>query len=57
MTVEPNAPNSETGAMLTPGQPAPDFAIADETGKVHRLADYRGKTVVLWFYPKADTPG
>ena len=26
-------------------------------GKVHRLSDYRGKSVVLWFYPKADTPG
>jgi len=43
--------------MLEPGQPAPDFAVADETGKVRKLADFRGKTLVLWFYPKADTPG
>jgi peroxiredoxin Q/BCP len=43
--------------MLTPGQPAPDFAVADHEGTVRRLADYRGKTLVLWFYPKADTPG
>lgn len=43
--------------MLEPGLPAPDFATADETGTMHRLADYRGKTLVLWFYPMADTPG
>ena len=43
--------------MLTPGSVAPDFAVADETGTTRRLADYRGKVVVLWFYPKADTPG
>jgi peroxiredoxin Q/BCP len=43
--------------MLTPGTPAPDFAVADEAGTPRRLADYRGKTLVLWFYPKADTPG
>lgn len=43
--------------MLEPGKPAPDFAVVDESGKRHRLADYRGKTLVLWFYPKADTPG
>jgi acetyl esterase/lipase len=43
--------------VITPGRPAPDFAAADETGKVHKLADYRGKTLVLWFYAKADTPG
>jgi peroxiredoxin Q/BCP len=43
--------------MLKPGDPAPDFATTDERGNVVRLADFRGKTVVLWFYPKADTPG
>jgi len=37
--------------------PAPDFSLQDENGKVHHLADYRGKTVVLYFYPKDDTPG
>ena len=45
------------GRMLEPGQKAPDFAVQDHTGKVQKLSDYRGKRVVLWFYPKADTPG
>jgi thioredoxin-dependent peroxiredoxin len=43
--------------MLTPGTPAPDFDVADHLGNRVRLADLRGKKVVLWFYPKADTPG
>jgi peroxiredoxin Q/BCP len=43
--------------MLKPGDKAPDFAVQDHTGKIQKLSDYRGKTVVLWFYPKADTPG
>ncbi|MBX3003081.1 MAG: thioredoxin-dependent thiol peroxidase [Anaerolineales bacterium] len=42
---------------LKVGQPAPDFKLPDETGKLHSLADYRGQTVVLYFYPKDDTPG
>jgi len=37
--------------------PAPDFELKDETGKVHKLSDYRGKPLVLYFYPKDDTPG
>jgi len=40
-----------------PGDPAPDFTLNDASGKAHRLADYRGKTVALYFYPKDDTPG
>jgi peroxiredoxin Q/BCP len=43
--------------MLEPGQQAPDFTVQDHTGKIRKLSDYRGKSVVLWFYPKADTPG
>jgi len=43
--------------MLEPGATAPDFAVKDHTGKLQRLSDYRGRNVVLWFYPKADTPG
>jgi peroxiredoxin Q/BCP len=43
--------------MLEPGQDAPDFAVPDHTGGKVKLSDYRGRTVVLWFYPKADTPG
>lgn len=36
---------------------APDFTLLDSTGKQHSLGDYRGKWVVLYFYPKDDTPG
>ena len=42
---------------ISPGTPAPDFTLTDETGAPHRLADFRGQTVVLYFYPKDDTPG
>ena len=43
--------------MLKPGSPAPAFAARDQHGETVRLLDLRGKRVVLWFYPKADTPG
>ena len=43
--------------MLEVGAKAPDFTVQDHTGKTQKLSDYRGKSVVLWFYPKADTPG
>ena len=43
--------------MLSPGDPAPDFDAVDHLGNRVKLADFRGKKVVLWFYPKADTPG
>lgn len=43
--------------MLNPGDKAPDFTGRDANGKSVKLADFKGKTVVLWFYPKADTPG
>lgn len=39
------------------GAPAPEFEAVDETGKVHRLSDYRGRVLVLYFYPKDNTPG
>ncbi len=42
---------------LEAGDKAPDFELPDQDGKRHRLADYAGKTVVLYFYPKDDTPG
>jgi peroxiredoxin len=44
-------------AMLKPGDPAPAFAVRSHFGPEVRLADLAGKYVVLWFYPKADTPG
>ncbi len=45
------------GDMLEPGTKAPDFELADESEKMHKLSDYRGKIVALYFYPKDDTPG
>lgn len=39
------------------GVPAPDFTLQDSEGNTVRLADYRGRKVVLYFYPKDDTPG
>jgi len=44
-------------ADLGVGQPAPDFALPDQDGKIHRLADSRGKITILAFYPKDMTPG
>lgn len=42
---------------LTPGEPAPDFALPDSTNQIVRLSDLRGKNVILYFYPAASTPG
>ena len=43
--------------MIEPGRPAPDFELPDQDGAPVRLSDLRGEKVVLYFYPKADTPG
>jgi peroxiredoxin Q/BCP len=43
--------------MIEIGKKAPDFTLPDRTGKKHKLSDSRGKPVVLYFYPKDDTPG
>jgi peroxiredoxin Q/BCP len=42
---------------LTEGQPAPDFTLPDSTGREVSLSDYRGKHLVVFFYPAALTPG
>lgn len=42
---------------MTPGQPAPDFDALDQNGARHRLSDYRGHWLALYFYPRDDTPG
>jgi len=42
---------------LAVGQPAPPFALKDQNGRVHRLSDYAGKWLVMYFYPKDDSPG
>ncbi len=39
------------------GMAAPDFKLSDQHGRQHRLSDYQGRWVVLYFYPKNDTPG
>ena len=43
--------------MIEQGQKAPEFTLPDQDGKPVSLSDYAGQTVVLYFYPKADTPG
>jgi len=43
--------------QLNIGDPAPDFALADQEGSTVKLSDFQGKKVLLYFYPKADTPG
>ena len=50
-TVQARAANVEVG------QPAPDFQLPDETGHVRSLADYKGKILILAFYPKDFTGG
>lgn len=42
---------------LEVGERAPDFELTDQMGKRIRLADYRGRAALIYFYPKADTPG
>jgi peroxiredoxin Q/BCP len=42
---------------LKPGDKAPAFSLPDQAGKVHKLSDVKGKWVLLYFYPKDDTPG
>ena len=43
--------------MLRSGDTAPDFSGQDHTGKTVKLSDFKGKALVMWFFPKADTPG
>lgn len=43
--------------LIEPGTNAPAFMLKDQSGKTHRLADYAGRPLVLYFYPKDDTPG
>ena len=43
--------------MLETGIKAPEFTLPDQNGEMHNLTDYRGKKVILYFYPKDNTPG
>jgi hypothetical protein len=53
---QPSAP-AQYSADVKVGDMAPDFALPGSDGKVHKLSDYRGKTVVLAWFPKAFTGG
>jgi peroxiredoxin Q/BCP len=44
-------------SLIEPGKKAPAFALKDQDGRAHKLADYAGTPVILYFYPKDDTPG
>tara|TARA_B100000886_G_scaffold51981_1_gene31925 strand:- start:309 stop:467 length:159 start_codon:yes stop_codon:yes gene_type:complete len=44
-------------SSLKIGENAPDFILNDQDGKQHQLSDYRGKKLVIYFFPKAFTPG
>ncbi|HCJ51300.1 MAG TPA: peroxiredoxin [Gallionella sp.] len=48
---------ARAGDLPEVGKPAPDFRLPDQHGKLHALQDYRGQYLVLYFYPKDDTPG
>jgi peroxiredoxin Q/BCP len=43
--------------IIKAGTKAPDFTLNDNEGQPHQLTDYRGQTIVIYFYPKDDTPG
>ena len=45
------------GSSLKVGGNAPDFILNDQDGKQHQLSDYKGKKLVIYFFPKAFTPG
>jgi peroxiredoxin Q/BCP len=44
-------------ALIEPGRKAPAFSLKDQQGTAHRLSDYAGRPLILYFYPKDDTPG
>ena len=44
-------------AKLKAGEKAPDFQLEDQNGKKAKLADFKGRKLLLYFYSKADTPG
>ncbi len=50
-------PRADAADQPVVGQPAPEFELADQDGRLHALEDYRDSWVVLYFYPKDETPG
>ena len=55
--VDAQAPALVAAASIAVGDRAPEFELADQTGQLHSLEDYRDQWVVLYFYPKDETPG
>jgi peroxiredoxin Q/BCP len=53
----PQTPPGDAAAMPVVGEPAPDFTLPNQDGQPVHLADLQGKQIVLYFYPKDDTPG
>jgi peroxiredoxin Q/BCP len=49
--------SQEGDVMLVAGDNAPEFTLADQNGATVKLADFRGRKLLIYFYPKADTPG
>lgn len=49
--------NISVAEQVGVGEPAPDFELVDQKGQLHSIEDYRGKWIVLYFYPKDGTPG
>src|SRR5437762_2976878 len=53
----PTARRLKEDALVTEGEPAPDFTLTADSGEPVSLSSFRGRSVVLYFYPKDDTPG
>jgi thioredoxin-dependent peroxiredoxin len=52
-----NDPGDPTGCVIEEGGPAPDFTLPSDTGEAVKLSSFRGTAVVVYFYPRDDTPG
>ena len=53
----PTDATTNTPCLIEPGKPAPAFSLKDQDGNTHKLSGYRGRWVVLYFYPRDNTPG
>lgn len=53
----PSKPKAAEAGLIEEGQAAPAFTLKDQDGKTHKLSGYRGQWVVLYFYPRDNTPG
>jgi peroxiredoxin Q/BCP len=55
--MRPSAPSGYDRDVIERGEKAPDFELPDQSGRLVKLSDFRGQPVVVYFYPKASTPG